>query len=359
MRVVDLSLMCAAILAAACAQPRDTVAGGSDAPDAAAPAPGDAPPAMVWIPGGRFKMGSDHPGSEDNEAPAHTVYVDGFFMDVHTVTNAEFRAFVDATGHVTVAERPLDVTEMLSQMPPGTPPPPPELLVPGSMVFNPTDRPVDLRDVSQWWRWTPGASWRHPTGPGSSIDGMHDFPVVHVAWEDAVAYADWAGKRLPTEAEWEFAARAGHDNAEHSWGQAPFDADAPQAHIYEGSFPTRPAAPKAVGSYAPNAYGLYDMAGNVWQWMSDWYRPDTYSRDHAQGIAINPSGPPSGLDPRSGDQPMRVTRGGSFLCSDTYCRGYRVSARSPGAPDTGTSHIGFRTVMTAEQWHAWRVRVSK
>jgi formylglycine-generating enzyme required for sulfatase activity len=358
MRVVDLSLIGAAILAAACASPRDAVVGGADAPEVAPPAPGEAPPGMVWIPGGRFLMGSDHPTAESNEAPAHTVYVDGFFMDIHTVTNAAFRVFVDATSYVTVAERAPNVAEMMSQMPPGTPPPPAELLVPGSMVFTPTDRPVDLRDWSQWWRWTPGADWRHPTGPGSSIAGMDDHPVVHVAWEDAVAYAEWAGARLPTEAEWEFAARGGQEHAEHSWGHAPFDADSPQAHIYEGSFPTRSAAPKAVGSYAPNAYGLYDMAGNVWQWTSDWYRPDAYASDHALGVAINPTGPPSGLDPRSGHQPMRVTRGGSFLCSDSYCRGYRVSARSPGAPDTGTSHIGFRTVMTAEQWHAWRLRGS-
>jgi formylglycine-generating enzyme required for sulfatase activity len=292
--------------------------------------------------------------AEENESPVHEVYVDGFFMDIHTVTNAEFRAFVDATDYVTVAERVIDVRQLLSQAPPGTPAPPPEMLAPGSMVFSPTGGIVDLRDVSQWWRWLPGTSWRHPNGPSSSIAGMHNFPVVHVAWEDAVAYAAWAGKRLPTEAEWEFAARGGHPNMEHAWGDSPFDPEHPQANIYEGTFPTRPAAPTAVGSYPPNPYGLYDMSGNVWQWTSDWYRPDTYQRDHLRGVVANPTGPPSGLDPRGGYEAMRVTRGGSFLCADTYCRGYRVSARSPGSPDTGTSHIGFRTVMTAQQWRVWR-----
>jgi formylglycine-generating enzyme required for sulfatase activity len=299
-------------------------------------------------------MGSGHSAGELNESPIHAVYVDGFFMDARTVTNAGFREFVAATGYVTVAERAPDVAELLKDAPPGTPPPPAELLVPGSMVFSPTGHEVDLRDWSQWWRWMPGASWRHPKGPGTSIAGMDSFPVVHVAWDDAVAYATWAGKRLPTEAEWEFAARGGRPNVEHTWGDSPFDPDSPQANIYEGTFPLHPAAPKAVGSYPPNPYGLFDMAGNVWQWTSDWYRPDTYQRDHALSVVANPTGPASGLDPRDGHQPMRVTRGGSFLCSDSYCRGYRVSARSPGEPGTGTSHIGFRTVMTAEQWLTWR-----
>jgi formylglycine-generating enzyme required for sulfatase activity len=311
---------------------------------------------MVWIPGGRFQMGSERATSEFNEAPVHSVFVDGFFMDVNTVTNAQFREFVAATGYVTVAERAPDVAEIMKLAPPGTLPPPQELLVAGSIVFAPTGRVVDLHDVSQWWKWTPGAQWRHPDGPGSSIEGKDDYPVVHVAWDDAVAYAQWAGKRLPTEAEWEFAARGGHPNMEHAWGDAPLDHDEPQAHIYEGTFPTHAAAPKAVGSYPPNPYGLFDMSGNVWQWTSDWYRPNTYAVDHARGIVVNPTGPAAGLDPRDGHEAMRVTRGGSYLCSDSYCRGYRVSSRSPGAPDTGTSHIGFRTVMTAAQWHVWRAR---
>jgi sulfatase modifying factor 1 len=351
-----LTLVSALLFFAGCERRDHARTDQPDMPDSPAPAPGEAPPGMVWIPGGQFHMGSVRAGADINEGPVHTVYVDGFFMDTYTVTNARFREFVDATGYVTVAERAIDVQRLLSQAPPGTPPPPAELLAPGSMVFAPTERPVDLRDVSQWWRWVPGSSWRHPSGPSSTITGMDNFPVVHVAWEDAVAYATWAGKRLPTEAEWEFAARGGLPNMEYSWGLEGFDPEQPQANIYEGTFPLRPAAPKPVGSYAANPYGLFDMAGNVWQWTSDWYRPDTYQRDHERGVVANPTGPAAGMSPREGHEPMRVTRGGSFLCSDTYCRGYRVSARSPGSPDTGTSHIGIRAVMTAEQWKKWNVQ---
>jgi formylglycine-generating enzyme required for sulfatase activity len=278
------------------------------------------------------------------------VHVDGFFMDAHTVTNAQFRAFVAATGYVTVAERAPDVAELLRQLPPGTPPPSADALVPGSLVFAPTGHEVDLRDPSRWWRWVPGADWRHPRGPGSSIAGKDDYPVVHVAWADAAAYAAWAGGRLPTEAEWERAARGGRARTEFAWGDAPYDSTRPQAHIYAGTFPTHDAEPKPVRSHPPTGYGLYDMAGNVWQWTMDWYRPDTYARDAARGVVRNPAGPAGGTDAGDGLEPARVLRGGSFLCSDTYCRGYRVSARSPGAPDSGASHIGFRIVMTVAQW---------
>jgi formylglycine-generating enzyme required for sulfatase activity len=305
---------------------------------------------MAWVPGGTFLMGDDGEFALPTEQPVHRVRVDGFFMDVHTVTNAEFAEFVAATGYLTVAELAPDLEELMRQLPPGSPPPPAELLVPGSLVFAPTQGPVDLRNVSQWWRWVAGADWRHPAGPGSGIDGKEQFPVVHVAWADAVAYAEWAGKRLPTEAEWEFAARGGRGGNAHAWGDEPHDPAHPQAHIYEGNFPTRPAEPRAVGSFGANDFGLHDMSGNVWQWTADWYRPDTYQRDHTQGVVTNPGGPVEGLDPRLGGEATRVIRGGSFLCSDSYCRGYRVSARGTGAPDTGTSHIGFRLVMTAEQW---------
>jgi formylglycine-generating enzyme len=313
-------------------------------------APGDAPPGMVWIPGGKFLMGDDRTHAAPSEKPVHPVVVDGFFMDVHTVTNGQFRTFVEATKYVTVAERPVDLPELMRQLPPGTPPPSPELLGPGSLVFASDSHITDLRDPSQWWRWTPGANWKHPGGPGSSIDGRDDYPVVHVAWEDAAAYARWSGGRLPTEAEWEFAARGGRERTEFAWGDAALDSEHPQAHVYQGRFPSRDAEPKPVGSHPANAFGLFDMAGNVWQWTQDWYRPDTYALDSARGVAKNPTGPTLALDPPSGEPPGRVLRGGSFLCNESYCRGYRVSARSRGAPDSGASHIGFRIVVTAEQW---------
>ena len=311
---------------------------------------------MVRVAGGTFSMGSSDFYPE--ERPVHRATVNAFWMDEHPVTNAGFSRFVDATGYVTVAERAPDVAELLAQMPPGTPRPDPAMLVPGSLVFTPTTHAVDLRNWSQWWTWVPGASWRHPDGPGSSILGKDDFPVVQVAWEDAAAYAEWAGKRLPTEAEWERAARGGHAELEHVWGNEPLDAGTPQARIYEGEFPLHPAAPKAVGSYRANAYGLYDMSGNVWQWTLDWFRADSYSLDDARGVVLNPTGPSEPLDPRVSGPPARVLRGGSFLCSDSYCRGYRVSARTPGAPDSGASHIGIRTIMTVEQWTRWNARAT-
>jgi formylglycine-generating enzyme required for sulfatase activity len=237
-------------------------------------------------------------------------------------------------------------------LPPGAPEPPAELLVPGSLVFTPVERrgvdPLDLRDVGQWWQWVPGASWRHPRGPGSTLVGKDSLPVVQVAWEDAVAYATWRGGRLPTEAEFEYAARGGLERAEHAWGDEPHDPAHPQARIYAGAFPEHPAEPAVVGSHAPNDFGLRDMSGNVWQWTSDWYRPDTYARRAAGRVTRDPVGPSSGLDPATEGEPARVVRGGSFLCSDSYCRGYRVSARGSSAPSTGASHIGFRVVMGRE-----------
>ncbi|NUQ11694.1 MAG: formylglycine-generating enzyme family protein [Gemmatimonadaceae bacterium] len=305
---------------------------------------------MVWISGGRFTMGSESPHAQPAEWPPHEVEVDGFFMDIHAVTNREFARFARATGYVTVAERTPDVRSLLEQMPVGTAAPPPEMLAPGSLVFTPTDSAVDLRDWSQWWRWVPGASWRHPEGPGTSIEGREDHPVVHVAWDDAVAYAEWAGKRLPTEAEWEFAARGGLVGAEHAWGSDPHDAAHPKARIYEGAFPTHRASTGRVGAFPPNGYGLFDMAGNVWQWTQDWFSEAQYRADRDRGVVRNPAGPAQAIN----RQQLKTLRGGSYLCNDAYCRGYRVSARSPNARDSGASHIGFRTVMTVEQWRATR-----
>jgi formylglycine-generating enzyme required for sulfatase activity len=281
-------------------------------------------------------MGSASPVAGPEEGPVRDVVVDGFFIDIHTVTNKRFREFVDATGYVTIAERTPDAEELLKQLPAGTPPPPKELLVPGSLVFTPTGKPVDLRDWSQWWRYVPGANWRHPKGPGSSIEGLDDHPAVHIAWDDAVAFANWSGTRLPTEAEWEFAARG---NTAH-----PVDTSPPQAHIYQGQFPTHDASTAPVGSHPPNAHGLYDMSGNVWQWTLDTFARDAYVR--------LPLRNPVNSDTIA--NPLRTLRGGSYLCNDSYCRGYRATARSPNARDSGASHIGFRTVMTVEQWRARR-----
>jgi sulfatase modifying factor 1 len=316
---------------------------------------GAVPPGMVWIPGGEFTMGTDGQLGWADEKPAHRVRVDGFWMDQTDVTNAQFRAFVDATGYVTTAEKPVDVEEILRQSRPGTPKPPPDKLLPGSLVFQPTTKPVDdLGDVSQWWHWTPGANWRHPEGPGSSLDGRDNHPVVQVSWDDATAYAKWAGKRLPTEAEWEFAARGGLDNKPYAWGDdAPSDTSI-HANIWQGEFPYKNTAADGyvrtspVKSFAPNGFGLYDMAGNVWQWCSDWYQVDLYRKRAKQGVAVNPQGPEKSFDPRQPFSPLRVQKGGSFLCSDSYCTRYRPSARHGCTPDTGMSHIGFRCVLTPD-----------
>jgi formylglycine-generating enzyme required for sulfatase activity len=312
-------------------------------------APAGAPPGMVWVPGGEFTMGSDDPDALPAERPAHRVRVDGFWMDQTDVTNAQFRQFVEATGYVTTAERTPTVEDIRRYAAPDAPPPDKEDLVPGSVVFSPPDHPVDLRDYRQWWKWVPGADWRHPEGPGSSIDGKDDHPVVHVSWFDAEAYAQWAGKRLPTEAEWEFAARGGLDGKKYVWGDEPFDEAHPQCNNFQGHFPDHDTArdgyarTSPVKAFPPNGYGLYDMAGNVWQWCADWFLPDAYARTAGQGVLVNPHGPAHSFDPRQ-RPPERVHRGGSFLCCAGYCFNYRPSARLGCTPDTGMSHVGFRCV---------------
>lgn len=314
-----------------------------------------APPGMVWIAGGEFTMGGVDALARDDESPRHRVWVDGFWMDVTEVTNRQFSEFIAATGYVTVAERPVSWDELSRQLPPGTPKPPDERLRPGSLVFTPPRDSADMSDVSQWWTWKIGASWRHPQGPVSTIAGADDLPVVHVALEDALAYCAWAGKRLPTEAEWEFAARGGLDGKVNAWGDEPIDPS--RANTWQGQFPTENTAADGfvlaapVRSFPANGFGLYDMAGNVWEWCSDRYRPDTYAQRAAQagvgGVCMNPTGPTTSFDPRNPHAPeSRVQRGGSFLCHDSYCASYRVSARMACAPDTGLEHVGFRCVLT-------------
>jgi formylglycine-generating enzyme len=309
------------------------------------------PSGMAWVPGGEFTMGTDSKLGRPEEKPAHRVRVDGFWMDETEVTNAQFRRFVDSTGYVTTAEKAPSVEAILRQSRPGTPPPPKEKLVPGSLVFTPTSGPVSLDDYSQWWKWTPGASWRHPEGPESSLEGREGHPVVQVSWDDAVAYAKWAGKRLPTEAEWELAARGGLDGKDYVWGDKPPGLGGKwRANIWQGHFPYQNRVEDGyertapVKSYEPNGYGLYDMAGNVWEWCSDFYRADLYALRSGQGMVANPTGPPSSFDPRHPFASERVQRGGSFLCSDRFCCRYRPSARQGCSSDTGMSHLGFRCV---------------
>jgi formylglycine-generating enzyme required for sulfatase activity len=319
---------------------------------------------MVWVPGGEFVMGTDDDKSMRNERPAHQVKVSGFFMDITDVTNAQFRAFVQATGYKTTAERPVDWEELKKQLPPGTPKPPDEKLLPGSLVFTPPEKAVDTSDMSNWWTWTTGADWKHPQGPGSNIDGKDDYPVVQVSWDDAKAYADWAGKRLPTEAEWEFAARGGATTSTRFWWGNEFKpTSGPSAgrfmcNSYTGTFPVKDTAedgyarPSPVNAFPPNGYGLYDMAGNVWQWTADLYRADAHALSVVEvaksggSCCVNPKGPTECFNPMR-EVPgaiERVTKGGSFLCNVSYCESYRPTARRGTPPDTGTEHIGFRCV---------------
>ena len=315
------------------------------------PPPREAPEGMAWIPGGEFSMGCADPrgqpfGGPDpmrDARPIHRVHVDGFWMDRTEVTNDQFRAFVEATGYRTVAERPPRQEDF-----PGAPL---ENLVPGSLVFTPPDGPVPLTDHYVWWNYVAGADWQHPTGPDSSIDGHDDDPVVQIAHEDALAYAAWAGKRLPTEAEWEFASRGGLSGALYPWGNDFRPGGRFMTNTWQGRFPLQNtaddgcAAVAAVGRFPANAYGLHDMSGNVWEWCSDWYRHDTYATALATGTPErNPAGPADSFDPQEPHEKKRVLRGGSFLCSEQYCARYIVGTRGKGEPSSGCNHIGFRCV---------------
>ncbi|MCD4784609.1 MAG: formylglycine-generating enzyme family protein [Candidatus Eremiobacteraeota bacterium] len=315
-----------------------------------------APPGMCRIPGGEFTMGSDFDESFTDEKPAHRVKVNGFWMDETEVTNAQFRKFISETGYVTTAEKKPDLEEIMKQLPPGTPPPKKEVLVPGSLVFWCPSRPIPKKYISYCWRWTPGADWKHPEGKGSSIEGKDDHPVVHVSWYDAEAYARWAGKRLPTEAEWEYAARGGLDGKKYVWGDEDPSDDKIFTNIWQGEFPYKNlvkdgyAGTAPVKSYKPNGYGLYDMAGNVWEWCGDRYRHDTYKNRPVDGVTNNPAGPGDSFDPTEPTVPKRVNRGGSFLCHPAFSTGYRPTARMKASRDTGLCHTGFRCVMTSQQW---------
>lgn len=316
------------------------------------------PTGMVFIPGGEFLMGSDSRLAKSNETPAHKVRVDAFWMDQTDVTNAQFAEFVKATGYVTTAEQKPDWKTLKVQLAPGTPKPPEEKLVPGAMVFVGTEKPVPLDDNSRWWRFVPGANWRHPEGPDSTIVGKENHPVVQISYEDANAYAKWAGKRLPTEAEWEFAARGGLKQADYSWGDEFKPKGKEMANTFAGNqFPVVDPAYKnkitttAVASYPANSYGLYDMAGNVWQWVADWYREDAFVQEVQNGEYSNPQGPQNSFDSADAYAPMtapkRVIRGGSFLCDENFCMSYRPSARRGVDPYNPMSHIGFRLVKSA------------
>ena len=352
-----IAAVLALLTGAAYPQNEQPPATASKRPSSATAQAEKAPPGMVWIKGGEFAMGS--PDSDvlahAVEKPAHKVSVSSFWMDETEVTNDEFSKFVKATGYITLAEKDLDWEKLKQQVPPGTPKPPQEMLKAGSMVFTPPKGAVPLDNIRGWWSWIQGADWKHPDGPESDLDGRGDHPVVHVAWEDAAAYAEWAGKRLPTEAEWEFAARGGL-TTNFTWGDEPFSDEKPQANIWQGEFPhinskadghVRTAP---VKSYPPNGFGLYDMSGNVWEWCADWWRVDLYRHRAGKGDpVVDPAGPPRHIDPRHPHEKQRVTRGGSFLCHDCYCAAYRPAGRRGTAFDTGMSHIGFRCARSADE----------
>ena len=308
----------------------------------ASTSPKAAPPGTTWIPGGEFWMGTDEPTFNDTR-PWHGVYVDGFWMDKTVVTNDQFSKFVKATGYMTVAEK----TPRAEDYPGARP----ENLVAGSVVFTPPDHAVPLDNHFQWWSYVKGANWKHPQGPTTDLKGKGKYPVLQVSYEDAVAYCTWDGKRLPTEAEYEFAERGGLDRKRYAWGDDLKPGGKFMANTFQGHFPEKNTAEDGyqtaapVASFPANGYGLYDMSGNVWEWTSDWYRPDYYQTVAASGAVVrNPQGPPDSVDPSEPGVPKKVHRGGSFLCTDQYCSRYIVGGRGKGEPDTGTNHLGFRCV---------------
>lgn len=315
----------------------------------------EAPEGMVWIPGGESVQGASESNDMalNHEKPQHKVELDGFFMDETEVTNAQFKKFVDETGYVTVAEREIDWEEMKKQVPPGTPKPHDSILQPGSLVFKKTRNSVpNLYDFSQWWEWKIGANWKHPQGPESDLKGKEDYPVVHIAFEDAQAYCEWAGRRLPTEAQWEYAAKGGLTEARFSWGDDDSNLSK-KANTWEGEFPTENTQTDGyenkapVKSYPPNDYGLYDIAGNVWEITRDWYNTNYYEEVKGEKLR-NPKGAEKPYNPNNPQIAEKVIKGGSFLCNVSYCASYRPSARMGNSLDSSQEHLGFRTVATPE-----------
>ncbi len=305
---------------------------------------------MVYIKGGTFQMGGDNNQAAPDEYPKHKVTVDGFWIDQTEVTNGQFAEFVKATGYITTAELKPDWEELKKQLPPGTQKPDESTLVPASLVFAAPDHEVNLSDYSQWWAWKEGACWNHPQGKGSDISGKDNYPVVHVSWYDAQAYCKWAGKRLPTEAEWEFASRGGLENKIYSWGNEKVDEGEPKANSWQGNFPNQNTlrdhyyGASPVKSFKPNGYGLYDISGNVWEWCADLYHSEYYKLISKIANLRNPKGPDKSYDPDEPYAVKRVLRGGSFLCNDRYCSGYRNARRMKSTEDTSMEHTGFRCV---------------
>ena len=313
------------------------------------------PDGMIWIPAGKFMQGAvmDDTMAMSHEKPSHEVSISGFFMDTTEVTNAQFKKFVAATQYITIAERKIDWDEMKKQLPLGTLKPHDSILQAGSLTFKSSEYKLpNLYDFSQWWRWTIGANWRHPQGPHSTIEGKDNHPVVHIAYQDALAYCEWAGRSLPTEAQWEYAAR-GQQKGVYTWGS---DSDLlfKQANTWEGSFPDTNTmidgflGTAVVGSFPPNQFNLYDMSGNVWEWTSDWYDTRYYEMLSTKGLVKDPEGATNAYNPNNPYTAERVIKGGSFLCNASYCASFRVSARMASSEDSASEHKGFRTVINLD-----------
>lgn len=312
---------------------------------------------MVWIPGGTFLQGAvpQDKTAMMLEKPQHQVTVDGFYMDITEVTNAQFKKFIDSTGYITVAEREVDWNELKKQLPAGTQKPHDSILQPGSLIFKKSKNTVpNLYDFSQWWKWEIGANWKHPHGINSDIKGKENYPVVHISYEDAMAYCKWANRRLPTEAEWEFAARGTQKNTTYFWGNDE-GLLSKNANSWEGEFPVTNTKTDGfeglapVKSYPPNSVGLFDMAGNVWEFTSDWYNTNYYNEIVQKELQLkNPTGASISYSPTNPYLQEKIIKGGSFLCNASYCASYRISSRMGTSTDSSLEHVGFRTVATVE-----------